>query len=139
MDRRRAYLDSSVALRVLLREPEALPIQAHWDLVASELFEVEVRRTLHRLNLGGTLPAESLALRISDLRLLLSSVDQIPVTKAILNRAAGPMPVPVKSLDAIHLATALTWSEHHGQEILFLTHDRQLANAARACGLTVHP
>jgi hypothetical protein len=46
--------------------------------------------------------------------------------------------MPVKTLDAIHLATALLWAEHAG-EIVFLTHDRQLATAARACGLAVHP
>ena len=46
--------------------------------------------------------------------------------------------MPVKTLDAIHLATALLWEEHAG-EIVFLTHDGQLANAARACGLTVYP
>jgi len=139
MDRRRAYLDSSVACRVLMREPEALPLQASWDLVASELLEVEVRRTLHRLSLDRALSAEGLALRIGELRMLLSAVDQVPISRAILNRAAGPMPTPVKTLDAIHLATALTWSEYHGVEVLFLTHDRQLATAARACGLTAYP
>jgi hypothetical protein len=46
--------------------------------------------------------------------------------------------VAVKTLDAIHLATALLWDEQAG-EIVFLTLDRQLANAARACGLTVYP
>ncbi len=139
MDRRRAYLDSSVALRVLLHEPEALPKLARWDLVASELVEVEVRRALHRLNLDRTLSSEALALLTGELHLLLSAVDQVPISRAILNRAGGPMATPVKTLDAIHLATALTWSEYHGREILFLTHDRQLATAARACGLTVHP
>jgi len=128
-----------VALRALLGEPGALAIQARWDLVASELLEVEVRRVLHRLSLARALTNEGLALRIGELRLLLTAVDQVPISKAILNRASGPMATPVKTLDAIHLATALTWSEYHGQEILFLTHDRQLATAARACGLTVHP
>jgi predicted nucleic acid-binding protein len=123
----------------LLREPDAFPNLSRWDLFASELLEVEVRRVLHRLNLGRTLSAEHLALRIGELHLLLSAVDRVHLSRAILNRAAGPMPTPVKTLDAIHLATALTWSEHHGREILFLTHDRQLATAARACGLTVHP
>jgi predicted nucleic acid-binding protein len=128
-----------VVLRVLLREPDAVPKLSGWDLVTSELLEVEVRRVLHRLSLHGTLSAEHLAQRIGELRLLLSAVDQVPISKAILSRAGGPMATPVKTLDAIHLVTALTWSEYHAREILFLTHDRQLAIAARACGLTVHP
>jgi predicted nucleic acid-binding protein len=139
MDRRRAYLDSSVALRVLLRAPDSLKNLSRWDLVTSDLLEVEVRRVLHRLSLDRALTAEHLALRIGELHLLLSAVDQVPISKAILNRAGGPMPTPVKTLDAIHLATALTWSEYHGVEVLFLTHDRQLATAARACGLTAYP
>jgi hypothetical protein len=33
----------------------------------------------------------------------------------------------------------MLWSEYNGADIAFLTHDRQLANAARANGLTVYP
>jgi predicted nucleic acid-binding protein len=68
----------------------------------------------------------------------LASLDLVPINRAVLRRAGGAFPMPVKTLDAIHLATALLWEEHAG-EIVFLTHDRQLANAARACGLTVYP
>jgi hypothetical protein len=68
----------------------------------------------------------------------LAKLDLIPIDRAVLRRAGGAFPMPVQTLDAIHLATALLWDEHAG-DIVFLTHDRQLANAARACGLTVYP
>jgi hypothetical protein len=39
----------------------------------------------------------------------------------------------------LHLATALEWTAYTGESPTFLTHDRQLATAARACGLAVRP
>lgn len=139
MDRRRAYLDSSVLLRRLLRQPDALSGLSRWDLVASELLEVEVRRTLHRYCAAQLFSEQDLALRTAELQALLAAVDQVPLSKAILNRAAGPLGGALGTLDAIHLVTAMLWSEYNGADIAFLTHDRQLANAARACGLTVYP
>jgi hypothetical protein len=47
----------------------------------------------------------------------------------VIARAGGPLGGALGTLDAIHLVTAMLWS----------THDRQLANAARVCGLTVYP
>ena len=139
MDRRRAYVDSSVLLRRLLRQPAAVSGLSRWDLVASELLEVEVRRTLHRYCAAQLFSEQDLALRTTELHALLAAIDQVPLSKAILNRAGGALGGILGTLDAIHLVTAMLWSEFNGEDIVFLTHDRQLANAARACGLTVYP
>ena len=139
MDRRRAYLDSSVLLRRLLRQPGALPGLSQWALVASELLEVEARRTLHRLCAIQALSEPDLALRSAELHTFLAAVDQVPISKIILNRAGGPLGGSLKALDAIHLVTAMLWSEYNGESIVFLTHDRQLAQAASTNGLSVHP
>ncbi|MGA2269268.1 MAG: hypothetical protein ABSH44_12435 [Bryobacteraceae bacterium] len=112
---------------------------SQWALVASELLEVEVRRTLHRLCAAQAMSEQDFALRTEELHALLAAVDQVPLSKVILKRAGGPLGGSLKTLDAIHLVTAMLWSESNGVSILFLTHDRQLANAARACGLTVYP
>ena len=139
MDRRRAYLDSSVLLRSLLRQPDVLPGLSQWALVASELLEVDARRTLHRLCAIRALSEPDLALRSAELHTFLAAVDQVPISKIILNRAGGPLGGALGTRNAIHLVTAMLWSESNGESIVFLTHDRQLANAARACGLTVYP
>ena len=139
MDRRRAYLDSSVLLRRLLRQPGALPGLSQWALVASELLEVEVRRTLHRLCAIRALSEPDLALRSAELHTFLAAIDQVPISKIILNRAGGPLGGSLKALDAIHLVTAMLWSESSGESIVFLTHDRQLATAAVFSGFEVHP
>src|SRR5271157_2799043 len=123
MDRRRAYLDSSVLLRRLLRQPAALSGLSRWDLVSSELLEVEVRRTLHRFRAAQLFSEQDFALRTAELHALLAAVDQVPLSKAILNRAGSPLGGALGTLDAIHLVTAMLWSEYNGQDIVFLTHD----------------
>lgn len=60
-------------------------------------------------------------------------VDLSPV---VLARAADPFPVHVATLDALHLATALEVRAEQG-DIEFATHDRRLAEAARALDFTV--
>jgi predicted nucleic acid-binding protein len=139
MDRRRAYIDSSVVLRRLLKHPDALKGLTGWNLVASDLMEVEALRTLYRTHSEGRLSDDELGARIAELREIVAALDQFPITKSVLRRAGGPLAGVLKTLDAIHLATALLWSEHFGENIVMITHDRQLARVARASGLEVHP
>ena len=139
MDRRRAYIDSSVILRGLLRDPGALTELDDWDLVVSDLVEVEALRTLYRAHSEGLLNDDDLGARIAELREGLAPLEQFPISKSVLKRAGGPFQGTLKALDAIHLATALLWSEQFGQSIVMITHDRQLAKVARASGLEVHP
>ena len=47
------------------------------------------------------------------------------------------MPTVVKTLDAIHLASALLFEERHEVGLVFGTHDRSQATAARALGFDV--
>jgi predicted nucleic acid-binding protein len=110
-----------------------------WNLVASELMEVEALRTLYRVHLERLLTDDDLGARMAELREIVAALDQFPITRQVLRRAGGPFPGILKTLDAIHLATALLWSEHFGENIAMITHDRQLARVARASGLEVHP
>jgi predicted nucleic acid-binding protein len=139
VDRRRAYLDTSVILRRLLRHPDALKGLTGWDLVASDLMEVEALRTLYRVHSEGLLSDDVLGARMAELREGVAALEQFPITKSVLRRAGGPFPGILKALDAIHLATALLWSEHFGENVVMITHDRQLARVARASGLEVYP
>jgi predicted nucleic acid-binding protein len=136
MAQRKAYVDSSVVLRKILRQPGAT---ADWldagAVVTSELLELEAWRTLDRLRLLGRLPGPDMAAATTELRAYLEGIEVVPLQPAILRRAAQPLPVPVGALDAIHLATALIWTERRLEELVVFTHDRQLAAAAQACGL----
>jgi hypothetical protein len=65
------------------------------------------------------------------------ALEFVPLSAAVLNRAADPFPTALGTLEAIHLASALLWTEEKGEPITFLTHHAQLAIAAGACGLEV--
>lgn len=133
-----AYLDSSVLLRKVLRQPGAL---REWAAirtgVASALAETECLRSLDRLRLRTGLADRDLARRREAVFRLLESLEVVEVTAPVLARAAQPLPTELGTLDAIHLATALLWREHNGSDIVMATHDLALATAARACGLAV--
>jgi hypothetical protein len=73
------------------------------------------------------------------IRAALAPIAQVPLTFPVLNRAAGPFPTALGTLDAIHLASALIWTENRREDLTFLTHDRQLALGAMACGLEAGP
>lgn len=134
---RTAYVDSSVILRVVLGEPE--PLRA-WRviprMVASAIAEVECLRTLDRLRHVGRLPEEELPIRRATALKLLTRIDLVVLTPPILSHASNPFPTPLQTLDALHLASAMLWREQEG-DILFATHDGQLATAARAVGFEV--
>ena len=66
---------------------------------------------------------------------VLGAVVLMDVTPAILARAAELAPRELRTLDAIHLATALSASD---TSLDFITCDARLAQAARAHGFTVH-
>jgi predicted nucleic acid-binding protein len=134
----RAYVDSSVLLRQVLGQPGALP---EWreiqSAVASSLLRVECLRTLDRLRLTGSLDARQDAQRRESLSMSLESFDVVEITPAVLDRAAEPLPVPLGTLDAIHLATALLWREEEAPDLALVTHDAALAAAGRLFGFPV--
>jgi len=67
----------------------------------------------------------------------LESVDLFRVTDEILAYASQAYPFAMRSLDAIHLATALDWQQRNKQDLTFATHDDGLAKAARMVGFRV--
>jgi predicted nucleic acid-binding protein len=126
------YLDSCALLKLVLPETEtselraflsARPMEGH---ATSALAQTEVARALIRAQ-----AEPEVADAAED---LLDRVLRIRVTDDVL-RAAGMFPMRhLRSLDAIHLASA----EHLEQALTaFLTYDKRLAAAARECGLPV--
>lgn len=130
-----AYLDSSAVLRIARREPNAFSIWKSITVaIASTLVEVECLRTIDRHRLMGPASAERAAQMQQIVARILSAFEYVDVTSAILRRAAQPLPVPLGTLDAIHLATASAWRDDRDLDLSIVTHDRALAAAARAMG-----
>ena len=132
------YLDSSVVLRIVLGQRDRLK---EWrrvrEGVASALVEVECLRTLDRLRLREGLTDRELARRREAVFALVGEMHVVEPSRPVLSRASQPLPTPLGTLDAIHLATALVWQERHTPDLVLATHDAALALAARASGLSV--
>ncbi len=133
-----AYLDSSVLLRIVLGQKDRLPEWRRVERgVASALVEVECLRTLDRMRLRVEWTDDELARRRETVYLLCQETEVIEVTRPVLARASNPLPTPVGTLDAIHLASALLFRETSSVDLAMATHDAALARAARASGLEV--
>jgi predicted nucleic acid-binding protein len=122
------YLDSSAIVKLTVREPESDALRRHlrrrrpW--VSSALARAEVLRALGP---GGE-PA------IAAARAVLARCDLVRVSDRVLNLAGIMQPVELRSLDAIHLATA----ERLGSDISELViYDERMAAAARQMGYRV--
>jgi predicted nucleic acid-binding protein len=133
-----AYIDTSALLRIVLREPGALDgLRSYDTLVSSELIAVESARTIDRLRLHGSLTAEEAAARWRTAAEWLEAIDLVLLRPTVLSRASEPMPMPLGTLDALHLATALIWRDRMGPLSAVATHDTVLGSAARAFGFDV--
>jgi uncharacterized protein len=133
-----AYIDTSALLRIVLREAGALDDLRSYDgLVSSELIAVESARTIDRLRIQGSLTAEETVVRMQAVNEWLEAIDLVLLRPPVLSRAIEPLPLPIGTLDAIHLATALIWRDRMGPLPEMATHDTTLGAAARAFGFEV--
>ena len=133
-----AYIDTSALLRLVLREPGALnELRSYDSLVSSELIAVESARTIDRLRLQTSLTTAEAAARVRAVNDWLEAIDLVLVRPSVLSRACEPMAMPLGTLDAIHLATALVWRDRMGPLPTMATHDTARGMAARAFGFEV--
>jgi predicted nucleic acid-binding protein len=132
-----AYVDSSVLLRKVLGQAGSLREWSSLEGVVSALVEVECLRSLDRWRLRERTPEAEAAPKREAVFRLLERAEVVEVSPAVLSRAAQPLPVSLGTLDAIHLATALLWSERARSPLVMATHDAALGLAARAVGLRV--
>ena len=133
-----AYIDTSVLLRLALRQPDALPDWRQIQQgVSSALVMTESLRTLDRLRLRVNLADTEVASRRATILKLIESLELVEIDAMVLERAAQPMPTELGTLDAIHLATALLWKEMTRVNLVMATHDGALALGAQAHGLPV--
>ena len=121
------YLDTSAAVKLLLREEESLAIRAYvsdQDWASSALLRTELVRAVVRID-------PSVVPRALD---LLLQPRLLAIEARILDTAARLSPPSVRSLDAIHLASAL---EFRDELTAFVAYDDRLLAAASALGMPV--
>jgi predicted nucleic acid-binding protein len=123
------YVDTSVALAYLLVE-ERRPAIAFWQtaLIASRLLEYEVWCRLHGLGLSGA--------RGDIARELLARIAMIELSPLVLARALEPFPHPLRTLDALHLAT-LDFLRQRRLEPALASYDQRMVATARSMGIAI--
>jgi hypothetical protein len=124
------YLDSSALVKLVVREEGTDELRAwlagHPSVVSSALAVTEVRRAIGRLS-----ARRSLADRA---RLVLDGIALLAVDVAVLEAGAALRPPELRTLDAIHVASALSL----GADLLaFVTYDDRQERAAKKAGLPV--
>lgn len=124
-----AYLDTSALAKLIVAEPETAALREwlsdHHDLplVTSSIGAVELQRLAARVSQ----PASSAAVR------LLARLDVVSLTPGALAAAAQLPPPEVRTLDALHLASAAELSDLQA----LVTYDHRMAAAGLAYGLPV--
>jgi predicted nucleic acid-binding protein len=123
-----AYLDASALVKLFKPERETAAFHEalrDWPVqVSSELIRVESVCTARRLG-GGDVLKRALT--------LLDAVELIPLSPEIVALATGPFTPPLRAMDAIHLATALSMQEDIGAIFVY---DSDLHAASLAQGFS---
>lgn len=129
------YIDSSVVLRVLRGQKDAWKDWGRWEKAyCSTLLRVECRRFIDRMRLENNWTDDDIAAAGTQLRKIERVFTKVRLSIAVMERASAPMPTIIKTLDAIHIATASLVRERLQPHLIFVTHDQQQAKAARALG-----
>jgi predicted nucleic acid-binding protein len=125
------YVDTSVVLAQLLAE-DRRPPSSLWRkaLVSSRLAEYETRVRINAMGLEGSHsdPAQHLLMRLSMLEL----------SPIVLARALESFPVPVRTLDALHLAS-IEFLRSRRLPVSLATYDERMTDAAKTLGIEIEP
>ena len=124
------YLDSAAVVKLAHAEPESAALRGWLDdraetpWISSVLTEIEAFRALARYapEAASRLPA------------ILDQIDLIDLDQTVRTLARTVTPATVRSLDAIHLGTAL---RSRPALTSFVTYDKSLLDAAQAAGLPI--
>ena len=137
---RRRYVETSALLRVLLDGDEALrPELSGEGLVTSSLTFVEAARAISRARRERRLDSRGARDAERQLAAFERSCDTLAVEDEVLRRAREAFPVePVRSLDAIHLASVRVLDDELGGVEVASCDDRVRANA-EALGFVLVP
>jgi predicted nucleic acid-binding protein len=124
------YLDSSVALAHLLAE-DRFPAEHLWQqqLLSSRLLEYEVWNRVHARRLERS--------HGDAVRALIGGVALLELAPQVLARALDPFPVPVRTLDALHLSS-IEFLRRHQQQVELASYDERLIAGARALHISIY-
>lgn len=124
------YLDTSALAKLVIREAETAALGAWLQRHAAQVWMTSV---VGRIELIRVVQRSSAA--IDGAHLLLAGLDTIPLAEPVADVAQTTGPVTLRTLDAIHLASALSVRD---ELTAFCCYDQRLLDAAAVAGLPVH-
>jgi predicted nucleic acid-binding protein len=137
-----AYFDTSALIKRYVREKgsaRVVSLLRRHDLLSSAISPVEVMSALYRRNRNGELSDEDFAATLSRVHGERTRWELVELGRTVLNRAEEIVQgiVPMRSLDAIHVASLVTFQAESGTRIPFVTGDDRQRQAAAQIGLDV--
>ncbi len=137
------YAESSAVLAWIFQEARADAVNEVFEratlVLSSELTRIECARGVQRALAAGRITAREADALLSEFRSLAEGWDRVEIGERVALLASSPFPVePVRSLDAIHLASAKVASNSLG-DLAVLSFDARVRANAEALGLRVLP
>jgi predicted nucleic acid-binding protein len=128
MNDRYVYLDSSAFVKLVATEPESDALRRYLRRMPLQTSSALLRTEVLRAAMRASQP------HVAKARRLLRGVALIEVDRDVLDRGGTLAPPDLRSLDAIHLAAALSLEDDLGE---LVTYDARMAAAAQAHGISV--
>jgi predicted nucleic acid-binding protein len=124
------YVDSSVVLAKLLAEKRTAP-NSFWNesLVSSRLLEYEAWNRIHARQLARALGEQT--------ETLFQRIEFIELLPATLARALAPFPIPLRTLDTLHVAT-IEYLRRIGRDVALASFDERMLISARALHIPLY-
>jgi hypothetical protein len=125
------YVDTSVALAWIFAE-DRRPPPSLWSepVVSSRLLQYELACRLHSYGMNAEKDQQAAE--------IVSVLSFVEMTVPVLARALQPFPAPVRTLDALHLAT-FEFLLNRSVDVSLASYDRRMVAAAEAMGRRIHP
>jgi len=137
-----AYFDTSALIKRYVREPgttRVVSLLRRHDLLSSAITPVEVMSALCRRKRNGELSEEDFAATLTRVQSERIRWELVEVGGMVLNRAEAIVQgtVPMRAMDAVHVASLMTFQAAAGIRIPFVTGDGRQRDAATLLGLDV--
>jgi uncharacterized protein len=136
-----AYIDTSVLVKRYVKEADtswAVGLLRRYRVLSSAIAPLEAVSALARRQAAGDLTRRDFTATLARLARDRAYWGLVEVTSEILDRAEGLVRRgDLRTLDAIHLASALSFGEETGLQLVFITADQRQGEAARLAGLRV--
>ncbi|PYT69423.1 MAG: hypothetical protein DMG39_18575 [Acidobacteria bacterium] len=136
-----AYFDSSALVKLYVQEsgrPEVLRLLRHHEVVVSAMLPIEVRGALRRRASENSIENARLPAALQQMAADRMQWNLLAVSKEVLDRAEQIVGShAVRTLDAIHIASAQEFEARLRAEVPFVSADRRQTEAAEAAGLLV--